>query len=150
MSSTPQERLSSDLKEAMKARQGDRVQTLRLLLSAVGNRRIELGRELDESDFTTVVRKAVKQREEAAEQYRMGKREELAVKEEAEIRYLEPYLPQPVAEAELRRAIREIVESEGLSGPKGMGTVMKAMMARYGAAADGKEIGRLAREILQE
>lgn len=148
MSETPQDTLAADLKTAMKARQTDRVQTLRMLLTAVKNRRIELGRDLDDKDFAALVRKAIKQREEAAEQYRKGKREELAQKEESEIGFLEPYLPQAVDEAELRRAITELVQAEDLSGPKAMGTVMKAMMERYGAAADGREISRLAREIL--
>lgn len=146
--STPQETLASDLKSAMKARETDRVQTLRMLLTAVKNRRIELGRDLDDKDFAALVRKAIKQREEAAEQYRKGDREERAEKEETEITFLEPYLPQAVDEAELRRAITGLVSAEGLSGPKAMGRVMKTMMERYGAAADGKEISRIAREIL--
>lgn len=148
MSTTPQARVESDLKTAMKAREPDRVQTLRLLLTAVKNRRIELGAELDEKDFVALVRKAIKQRQEAADQYRKGRREELAIKEEKEILVLEPYLPPTVDEATLRQAIEELVKRQELSGPKAMGAVMKAMMARFGASADGKEISRLAREIL--
>ena len=94
------------------------------------------------------MRKAIKQRGEAAEQFRAGGRPELADKEEREAAILEAYLPQQAGEAELRAAIAAFVAAEGLAGPKGIGPVMRAMLARFGAAADGATINRLAREIL--
>ncbi len=94
------------------------------------------------------MQKAIKQRKEASEQYRQGGREERAEREEREAEILAAYLPEQVGEEELRRAIREIVDAEGLSGPAALGKVMGQMMARYRGRADGATINRLAREIL--
>ncbi len=148
MSESPQLQLEGDLKAAMKARDRLLVDTLRMLLTAVKNRRIELGEEVSADDFVALVKKAVKQREEAAGQYRSGAREELAEKEEREIVLLAAYLPEQVGEAELRQAVTEFVTAEGLRGPAAMGQVMKAMIQRFGGAADGKMLSTIAREIL--
>ena len=145
---TPQQKLEADIKDAMKARDTQRLSTLRLLLGAVKNRRIEIGDELDEAEFLTIVQKAVKQRQDAAKQYRDGNREELAAKEEAEIEVLQSYLPEQASEEEIRAAVTAFVEGEGLSGPAAMGPTMKAMMAKFGGAADGQTISKIAREIL--
>lgn len=144
----PQEKLQNDIKATMKARDASRLSTLRLLLGAVKNRRIELGEELDEDQFLTIVQKAVKQRRDAAEQYRKGDRLELAEKEEDEITVLEEYLPAQADEAQIRAAIAELLVQEHLSGPKAMGPVMKAMKEKFGGAADGQTLSRIARELL--
>src|SRR5262249_47028000 len=125
-----------------------RLSTLRLLLTEVKNERIRRGAEVDEAAFAGLVRKAIKQREEAAEQYRKGGRPELAEKEEGEARLLAAYLPAQVDEASLRAAIQALVAERGLSGPAAMGPVMKEMLARFGASADGATVSRLAREVL--
>jgi uncharacterized protein YqeY len=144
----PQQRLESDVKEAMKAGDKERLSTLRMLLSAVKNERIARGSEVDEAGFASLTRKAIKQREEAAEQYRKGGRPELAEKEEREGKLLAAYLPAQVDEGQLRTAITTLVAERGLAGNAAMGPIMKEMMARFGAAADGATISRLAREIL--
>jgi uncharacterized protein YqeY len=146
--SPPQQRIESDLKEALKAGQKERLSTLRLLLTEIKNERIRRGAEVDEPAFVALVRKAVKQREEAAAQYRQGARPELAEKEEREAIVLTAYLPAQADEAQIRAAIEELVAARGLAGPAGIGPVMKEMLARFGSAADGATINRLAREIL--
>ena len=146
--STPQETIQNDLKEALKAKQADRVGTLRLLLSEIKNEKIRAGAEVDDEAFARLVRKAVKQRQDSAEQYRKGDREELAATEEREIEILSDYLPQQVGEDEIRAAIEEVVAAQGLSGPRGIGPVMKAMLERFGSAADGKTINQIARKVL--
>lgn len=146
--STPLETIQSDLKEALKAKQTERLGTLRLLLNEIKNEQIRSGAEIDGDAFARLVRKAVKQRQDSAEQYRQGDREELAAQEEREIEILSAYLPQQVGEDEIRAAIVELVAAEGLSGPKGIGPVMKAMLARFGSSADGKTINRIARQVL--
>ena len=148
MSATPQQQLEDDLKTAMKARDRALVVTLRGLLTEVKNRRIELGTDLSERDFVTLVKRAVKQRREAAEQYRRGQREDLASKEEAEIVLLSPYLPRAVDESTMRAAVAEYLEQESLSGPQAMGQVMKAMVARFEGAADGRALSAIVRELL--
>lgn len=144
----PQERLLSEIKESLKAKQSERVSTLRMLLSEIKNEKIKTGQEVDDDAFVGLVRRAIKQRKEAAVQYRQGARQELADKEDREAEILAVYLPKQAAEADIRRAIEELVAAEGLSGPKGIGPVMKAMLARFGGSADGATINRLAREIL--
>ena len=132
----------------MKARERDRVQTLRLLLTAVKNRRIELGEELNEREFLVLVRRAVKRGREAAEQYRAGQREDLAAKEEGEILQLESYLPPSIDEKTMREGAAEFIRAEGLSGPQALGQVMKAMVARFEGNADGKALSSVVRELL--
>ncbi|MGH9362378.1 MAG: GatB/YqeY domain-containing protein [Thermoanaerobaculia bacterium] len=150
MATPPQQRIESDVKEALKAGQKERVSTLRLLLNEIKNERIRRGSEVDEPGFVALVRKALKQRDEAATQYRQGGRPELAEKEEREAGLLTGYLPAQVDEAQIRAAIAELVAARGLAGPAAIGPVMKEMLARFGSAADGATINRIAREVLAE
>ena len=146
--STPQERIQSDIKEALKAKQSERLATLRLLLSEIKNEKIRAGKEVDDDAFARLVKKAVKQRQDSAEAFAQGGRAEMAAKEEREAEILAAYLPEQVGEDEIRRAVEEFVAAEGLSGMQGIGPVMKAMMARFGGAADGKTINQIARAVL--
>jgi len=145
---TPQQRIEAEVKAAMKAGDKERLSTLRMLLTEVKNERIRRGSDVDEAGFVSLVRKAIKQREESAAQYRKGNREELAAKEDAEKALLEGYLPAQVDEAQIRAAVQEMVTSRGLSGPAAIGPVMKEMLARFGSSADGAAINRIAREVL--
>jgi uncharacterized protein YqeY len=146
--STPRERIQDDIKTAMKAKQPEQVATLRLLLTAIMNEQIGQGATVDEEGFMALVRRAIKQRQEAATQFTKGERPELAEKELREAEILGVYLPAQVSEGEVRAAIEELVAAEGLAGPKAMGVVMKAMIAKFGATADGATLSRLARKIL--
>ncbi len=146
--STPQDRIQSDLKDALKAKDKERLGTLRMLLAEIKNEKIKNGREVDDKAFVGLVRKAIKQRKDSAEQYRAGDRAELADKEDREAALLEVYMPQQASEDEIRRAIEAYVAQEGLSGPRGIGPVMKAMIAEFGGNADGKTINQIARQVL--
>lgn len=145
---TPQERVESDLKTALKSGDKERLSTLRMLLSEVKNERIRRGGEVDDAGFAALVRKGIKQRHESAEQFRRGGREESAAREEREAETLAEYLPQQAGEAEVRAAIEELVAAEGLSGPAAIGRVMKETLARFGPRADGATVSRIAREVL--
>jgi uncharacterized protein YqeY len=144
----PQQRLEADVKAAMKGGDKERLSTLRMLLAAVKNERIARGSEVDEAAFASITRKAIKQREEAAEQYRKGDRPESAEKEEREGKLLAAYLPAQIDEGQIRAAIEALVAERGLAGNAAMGQIMKEMIARYGAAADSATISRVAREVL--
>ena len=145
---TPQERIESDVKTALKAGEKERLSTLRMLLAEIKNERIRLGRELDEAGFVAAVRKGIKQRKESAEQFRNGAREESAAKEEREAAILEEYLPQQADEAEIRAAVERFVADQGLAGPAAMGRVMAAMIQHFGPRADGATINRIVRRVL--
>lgn len=136
------------MKTAMKSGEKEKLSTLRMLLTEIKNERIRRGSDVDEAGFVSLVRKAIKQREESALQYRNGGREELAAKEESELKMLSGYLPAQVDEGQIRAAIEEIVNAKGLSGPAAMGPIMKEVLARFGSSADGATINRIAREIL--
>jgi uncharacterized protein YqeY len=144
----PQQRIEAEVKAAMKAGEKEKLSTLRMLLTEIKNERIRRGDEVDEAGFVSLVRKAIKQREEAATQFRTGQREELAAKEESEGRLLATYLPAQVDEGQIRAAIEEMVASRGLSGPAAIGPIMKELLARFGSSADGATINRIAREVL--
>src|SRR5258705_8350533 len=148
MTTTPQQRIESDVKTALKAGEKEKLSTLRLLLTEIKNERIRRGSEIDEAGLVALVRKGIKQREESITQYQQGGREELAAKERAEIGVLSAYLPPQVDEGEIRAAIAALVDERGLTPPTAIGVVMKEMIARFGSAADGATINRLAREVL--
>src|SRR6476659_9331316 len=117
----PQQRIEADVKAALKAGEKEKLSTLRMLLGEIKNERIRKGSEVDEAGFVSLVRKAIKQREEAAAQYHTGHREELAAKEESEGKFLATFLPAQVDEGQIRAAIEEMVASRGLSGPAAIG-----------------------------
>ncbi len=145
---TPQQRIEAGVKEALKAGDKTRLQTLRLLLTEIKNERIRRGGEVDEAGFVALVRKAGKQRDEAAAQFRAGHREELAVKEEAEAAILASFLPAAADESAIRGAIAALVAERGLAGPAAIGPIMKEMLARFGTSADPATLNRIARELL--
>ncbi len=150
MRAPPLESIQSDLKTALKAGEKEKVATLRLLLSAIQNEQIARGAALDQAGFLALVRKSIKQRQDSAEQYRQGGREELAAKEEREAEILGAYLPPAVDEDEIRSALREFITARDLSGPSAIGPIMKEMLGRFAGRTDGGTINRLAREILDE
>ena len=144
----PQQRIESELRAAMKSGDKLRLQTLRLLLTEIKNERIRRGGEVDEAGFAALVRKAIKQREEAAGQYRAGNRPDSAAKEDSEAAILVTFLPAAADEGEIRAAIAALIADRGLSGPQAMGPIMKEMLARFGGTADGATLNRIARELL--
>jgi uncharacterized protein YqeY len=145
---TPQQRIEADVKTAMKSGEKEKLSTLRMLLTEIKNERIRRGDEVDEAGFISLVRKSLKQREDSVSQFRAGGREALAAKEEAEIVVLNAYLPAQVDERQIRAAVQEIVDAQGLSGPAAMGPIMKGVIARFGTSADNATISRIAREVL--
>ena len=146
---TPQQRIESDLKVAMKAREKERVGTLRMLLTDLKNERIRRGEEVDEAGFIAIVRKGIKQREESATQYDEGGRDEQAAQERREAEILDAYLPAGPSEAEIRSAVEAYVAENDLSGMQNMGTVMPAMIQRFEGRADNAVLSKIVRDVLQ-
>jgi uncharacterized protein YqeY len=142
------ERLQGDLAAAMRAGEELRRETLRMCIAALSNRRIELGRELEEAEELQVLAKAAKTREDSAEQYQEAGRPELADKEREEAQIISAYLPQRLSEAETRELVESRIAELGISSKRDMGRLMKAVMAEQGARVDGKTVQRLAAELL--
>lgn len=141
----------------MKSGDKVRLSTLRMLLTEIQSAGLRGpaapggDSEIDEAGFQALVRKAIKQRRESSEQFRLGNRLELAVREELEAEILAAYLPRQASEAELREAISAIVAEtggRGLEGKAALGAVMKAALARFGGTADGATVNRIVRELL--
>ncbi len=144
------DRLSEDLKHAMKARDQLRMDTIRMIKSALFNKEFELKKELDEAEMSRVLTVLVKQRKEAAEQYQKAKRDELAEKELKEIVIVEGYLPRALSQEEITQIIESVIQETGAATAKDMGNVMKAVMAKLaGQAVDGKLISDLVRARLK-
>jgi uncharacterized protein YqeY len=141
--------IESDLKQALKAGEKRRVATLRLLLSAFQNERIHAGRELTDEEAEAVIRRAVKQRREAIEQYTRGNRQDLARGESEELAILEAYLPAGLTEEEVEAAIRDIIREKAYSTAREAGLVMKDLMALHRGRVDGKRAQEIARRLLQ-
>ena len=142
------DQLTSDMKEAMKAKQTERLSTIRQLRSAIKNKEIELGKELDDDAVISVIGTLVKQRREAAQMYRDNDRLELAEKEEAELIVLQDYQPAQLGEDELREIVSTVIVETGAASMKDMGKVMPQVMARTKGAADGKLVNQLVRDQL--
>ena len=129
----------SDLTDAMKAKDADRLSTLRMVKANLMNRKIEKGSDLTDEDITKALQSLVKQRRDSIEQYENAGRTELAAKEALEISHIEVYLPQAATPEEIEQAVAEAVAETGASSMKDMGTVMKAALAKLqGKMADGK------------
>jgi uncharacterized protein len=142
------DRLTAQIKEALKAGDRTRLATLRLLAAAVKNREVELRHELTEAELVEVAGREVKRRKEAAEAYQRGGRPELAEKERAEQAVLEAYLPEQLSDQELERAVDEAIAATGASGPNDVGKVTGHVMAQHKGRADGSAVNRLVRERL--
>jgi uncharacterized protein YqeY len=133
------ERLQTEMVAAMKAKDELRLGTLRMMKTALKKHEVDSMKPLDEATEMQILNMLIKQRREAADMFRKGDREELAAKEEAELRMIETYLPAAPSEEELDRAVSEAIAESGASSAKDMGKVMKAAQAKLaGKRVDGK------------
>ena len=142
------ERLRQDLKTAMKARDAVTVRVLRMVLSDIHNREIAAGEGLEDDQILEALRKAAKLRNEAAEQFDAGGRDERAADERAEISVLEAYLPRMLSDVELAAAVAEVVGELGATSMADMGNVMGMLMERYRGRIDGRAASEAVRETL--
>ena len=147
-----QERLDSDLKEAMRARDTTKLGVLRMLKSALKYAAIAKSgteAELNDAEAAQVIRKQVKQRQDSIESFEKGGRAELAEKEREELSILNAYLPQPMSADELAKVVRETISEVGATSKAQMGAVMKALQAKVAGRADGKTLSAEVQKQLQ-
>lgn len=135
-----QKRLDEDLKEAMRAKDTVRLETVRNVRGAIRSREIDSGQALGPDEVVKLIRGLVKQREESIAQYREGGRADLVARESAEKAILESYLPSAPSAAEIERVVGQVMSELNASSIKDMGRVMKAALERLGPAADGKAV----------
>src|SRR5216117_415353 len=140
---TLQERVDSDLKEAMRAKDATKLGVLRMLKSAFKYAAIAKSgaeAELSDAEAVQVIRKQVKQRQDSIESFEKGGRVELAAKEKEELSILQSYLPQAMGADEIAKVVREAIAEVGATSKAQMGVVMKALQGKVGGRADGKTL----------
>ncbi len=129
--------LQADMKDAMRAKDADRLSAIRMLVSSLRNKQIDLRRDLTEEDIVDVLATEAKKRREAADSFRSGGRDELADKEEAELVVIAEYLPKQLSEAEVSAIIDELMVSTGATQKSDMGKIMGPLMGRIKGQFDG-------------
>lgn len=142
------EQLTADMKDAMRSGDTESRDVIRYVLSALKNAEIEKQGELGEEDELRLIRSQVKQRQDSIEQFRAGGRDDLAEREEAQIRILERYLPQQMSDEELDAFVKQGIADVGAEGPKDMGKVMGALNAKAGGRVDGRRLSTAVRNAL--
>jgi uncharacterized protein YqeY len=133
---TLKDRITEDMKDAMRAKQADRLLTIRMLLAACKQKEVDERITLDDVAVIGIVDKLIKQRKDSVAAFAQAGRTDLVDKENAEIRVLEAYLPQRLDAAQIDAEVARIVASSGASGPGDMGKVMGAAKAQLGGKAD--------------
>jgi uncharacterized protein YqeY len=141
-------RIEEELTSAMRARDEERVGTLRLTLAALRAAEKELQRPLKEDEELQVLQRERKRRTEAAEAFRGGDREEHAAKEERELAVLEEFMPEPIPEEELERIVDDAIAETGATSLRDLGRVMADVMPQVAGRADGSTVSQLVREKL--
>jgi uncharacterized protein YqeY len=144
------DRISDDLKQALKEGDDVRKRTLRVLIAAVHNAEIEKGGPLDDSGALAVIAKQAKQRRESAEEFRKGGRQDLVEREEEEAAVLQAYLPAAMSREEIAAAARKVIAEVGAQGPRDVGKVMPVLVKQLAGRAEGSEISAVVRELLAE
>jgi uncharacterized protein YqeY len=147
---TLEERLDSDLKDAMRSGDTTRKLAIRAVKTAITEAKVSgtEAKTLSDADVLAIITKQVKQRRDSIIEYTKGSRPDLVVQEEAEIAVLEVYLPTQLSEAEIRVRAQAVIAELGVSDMKGFGPVMKRLSADLRGIADGQIINRVVRELL--
>ncbi len=140
--------ISTDLKDAMRAKDEARLSSLRLVLTAIKKKEKEVRRSLEDQEVISVISSQIKQRRESIDQYRKAGREDLAKAEESELQVLQAYIPAQLSEEEMSQAVDEIIAEVGAASMKDMGKVMKAAMAKLAGRADGRAINEMVKAKL--
>jgi len=142
------DQLNNDLKESMKSGDKFRTEVLRGLKSAIKYAEIEAHGAMSDQDVEAVIAKQAKQRRDSIEEFQKGGREDLVKQESAELVILETYLPEQMSKDEIRATVEAAIAELGVTDMKGMGQVMKRVMADLQGQADGKVVNQIVRECL--
>jgi uncharacterized protein len=143
------ERIQKELTEAMKARELLKIDVLRGIKTALKLKEVEKIRALSDLEMLQVIQTLVKQRKDSIEQFTLGGRDDLVAREQAEVKILEGYLPEPISENELKTVISQVISELQASSAKDIGRVMKTVLARFaGKNVDGKTVNEIVRTQL--
>ena len=138
------------MKEALKAKNSLKLNTIRGLISEIKNREIDLRRDLENNEIISIVSSQIKKRKEASTLFDKGGRSDLSEKENQEITFLQEYLPEQVSEEDLRKRLKEIILELGVNDIKDLGKVMKIIIPEFKGRADNSQIKDLVAECLRQ
>ncbi|MGE5757519.1 MAG: GatB/YqeY domain-containing protein [Sideroxydans sp.] len=142
------EKISEDMKSAMRAKETARLGAIRLLLAAMKQREVDERIELTDADVVSIIEKMLKQRRDSISQYKAANRQDLVDVEEFEVSVLQTYMPQQLSEAEIVSAIAEAIAATGAAGPQDMGKVMGVVKPKLAGRADmGKVSGLIKAQL---
>ena len=141
-------KINEDMKSAMKARQTEKLSTIRMLLAAMKQVEVDERVELDDNRIVAIITKMVKQRQDSVKIYREAKRDDMADKEAAEITVLQAYLPQQLSTDEIAAAVANAITQTGASGMSDLGKVMGVLKGELAGRADMAVVSRLLKEKL--
>ena len=144
------EQITEDMKSAMRAKEADRLSTIRMLLAAMKQKEVDERVTLDDTMVVAIVDKLIKQRKDSVAAFQQAGRTDLADKESAEIKVLEAYLPQRLSADEINAAVAAIVAETGASGPGDMGKVMGAVKTRLAGKADMSLVSAAVKQALSK
>ena len=147
---TLSERLEAAMRDAMRARDEMRTQTLRMAMAAAHNQKIAKGRDLSDDEVVDVLTKQVKQRRESIAMYRDAGRDDRAAAEESEAAILAEFLPEQLGEPEIEALARAAIADTGAAGPSDLGRVMGALSPQTKGRADGRVVSDVVRRLLTE
>jgi uncharacterized protein YqeY len=148
MAATFLDQLLADIKEAMKAKDADRLVALRTLHAAIKDQTVNAGKEATDEAVAAIVTRAIKQRLDASEQFSAAGRTDLVTKEQAEIELFRKYQPRQLDAGEIERLVRQSIAESGAATKKDMGKVMKVLMPKLKGAADGKVVNQIVQSLL--
>ncbi|MCC7343750.1 MAG: GatB/YqeY domain-containing protein [Deltaproteobacteria bacterium] len=140
--------IETQLKDAMRAQDKDRLMALRNIKSVLKNKAIDAKRDLNDAEVVQALSTLAKQRKESIEAFQSGGRQDLVEKEAAELKVIEGFLPQQLSAEELEKTIREAIAETQAQGAKDMGKVMKAVQPKVMGRADGKVVSELVKKLL--
>ena len=143
------DKITEDMKAAMRAKESARLSTIRLLLSAMKQKEVDERVELSDADVLAIIEKMLKQRRESIAQFEKAARQDLADSEKAEIALLQAYLPAQMSEAEVADAIAAALKESGAAGPKDMGKVMGLLKGKLAGRTDMGKLSGLVKSKLQ-
>ena len=148
MEANLKQKLETDLKQAIRAKDNVRRSVIRLAMAAIQNKEIAKRAALDDTDILGVIAKEVKQRHESIEAFKQGNRPDLVAQEEAELAILQGYLPPQMTREEIIAEARQVITEVGAQGPGDKGKVMSRIIPQLKGRADGREINAVVTELL--